>query len=178
MLGQVTHFKWKVLGMSRPFSAEETFSANVEEVFTMMCDPDYLDFLIANSGGIDPGLGVDTDDGTIVVTLDRSLPAEVPSFARAMVGDHITVRESRSWQPPADDGSRSGTLRVRFDGAPMEITGDLTLENEDGGSRLSVSGRVKASIPFVGGKLEEFARDQLLRFVAREEELGGQWLER
>ena len=165
--------------MSRPFSAEESFPADVEQVFAMMCDPDYLDFLIANSGGIDPGVSVDTgDDGTIVVTLDRSLPAQVPSFARAMVGDHITVRESRTWQPPAEDGSRSGSLSVRFDGAPMEITGDLALENEDDGSRLSVSGRVKASIPLVGGKLEEFARDQLLRFVAREEELGGQWLER
>jgi elongation factor Ts len=39
-----------------------------------------------------------------------------------------------------------------------------------------VEGRVTARIPLVGGKVEELARDQLVRFAAREEELVGLWL--
>lgn len=163
--------------MSRTFSATEWFGVPPAEAFALMCDRDFLTYLLENSGGIDaqalvtPG----TADGCDI-QLDRALPADVPSFAKAVVGDQLMVRETRSWGAPTSDGSRTGHLTVTFDGAPVSISGDLSLSPEGEGCWLTVSGEVKAAIPLIGGKVEEFARDQLVRFVAREEELAERWL--
>ena len=163
--------------MPRSFTAAQQYSQDISDVFAAMCDTQYLEFLLTNSGGVDPEVeALDLSDDRWRITLDRALPAQVPSFLRAMVGDHITVREQREWGAAADDGSRTGVLTVTFDGAPARIDGTLALTPGDSGTcGLTVEGEVKASIPLVGGKVEEFARDQLLRFVAREEELAQHW---
>ena len=163
--------------MPRSFTAAQQYQQDPTTVFAAMCDPQYLTFLLNNSGGINPEVAAeDLGDDRWRITLDRALPAQVPSVLRAMVGEHITVRERREWSAADADGHRDGVLTVTFDGAPARIDGALALTpQESAACGLSVSGDVKASIPLVGGRVEEFARDQLLRFVAREEELAAQW---
>lgn len=163
--------------MPREFSTSEHFDCSADDAFEIMLDEDFLGWLIENSGGTDPRIAVEETDDGWEVTLGRTLPADVPSFARAIVGDHITVDEQRAWGEPDEDGVRRGTVTVGFGGAPLELTADLTLADDPaGGSTLEVAGRVSARIPLVGGKVEELARDQLVRFAAREEELVGLWL--
>ena len=165
--------------MSRSFSTSQHYLVGPAQTFAMMCDAAYLDYVVSGSGGVDATIEVVQEAGRWHLTLDRTLPAEVPSYARAIVGEHVVVRESRVWEAETADGRRVGSLHVTFDGAPVEITGDLTLGADDGSASLfRASGRVKASIPLIGGKVEEFARDQLLRFTAREEELAAAWLAR
>ena len=163
--------------MPRDFSTREHFPCSADDAFDIMRDEDFLGWLLENSGGTDPRVVVEqTDDGWII-TLGRTLPADVPSFARAMVGDHITVDEERVWGESDEVGVRRGTVTVGFAGAPLELEADLSLADDpEGGSTLLVEGRVTARIPLVGGKVEELARDQLVRFAAREEELVGLWL--
>jgi hypothetical protein len=46
------------------------------------------------------------------------------------------------------------------------------------GTRVSNSGSFKASVPFVGGKVERVAADQTERYLAKEVTVGSEWLAR
>jgi len=161
-----------------PFSATERYACTAQAAFDLMLDTDFLSWLLENSGGIDCEVAVEgTDDGW-EVTLDRTLPAELPSFARALVGDQLTVRERRSWGEPGPDGTRTGAFSATVDGAPVQVNGSLLLAADGaGGSELTIDGAVSARVPLVGGKVEALVLEQLLRFTAREEELAEIWLE-
>jgi len=161
-----------------PFTTTERFACTAEEAFEFMLDTDFLGWLLENSGGTDCEVAAEETPDGWEVTLDRTLPADIPSFARALVGDHLTVRERRTWGEADADGVRTGQFAATVDGAPVQVTGSLRLADDgEGGSELSVDGSVSARVPLVGGKVEALVRDQLLRFTAREEELAEIWLE-
>jgi len=101
----------------------------------------------------------------------RSLPADVPSYARALVGDSVRLTETRVIGPAAADGSREGTVSVSFAGAPVTMEGTLTLHGDEGASAVDVAMSIKASVPFVGGKIEKFCAEQIERALAKEEEV-------
>ena len=60
----------------------------------------------------------------------------------------------------------------------MVIDGTMKIDAEGGGSVLRVDAEVKASVPFVGGKLEGVAAEQFDRAVRKEQEVGAEWLTR
>jgi hypothetical protein len=163
--------------MAREFSAEQDFAAGCAEVFAMLSDPAYLARLCEQTGGHDVHVSSDpTDDGGAALVLARTLPAKVPSFAKPFLGETIQVEEKHTWGPAADDGSRDGSFSASFGGAPASVAGLLRLEPDGGGSRRVVRGEAKASVPLVGGKVEELVRDQLMRLVNKEQQVGSDWL--
>ena len=93
----------------------------------------------------------------------RELPAEVPAFAKALVGDTIRLEETRRYGAPDEDGSRVGTVEVGFGSAPLRLTGTLTLAPTDTGSAVRLDGEVKASVPFIGGKIERITKPPIKR---------------
>ncbi len=101
----------------------------------------------------------------------RSLPADLPSYAKAVVGDTLRLTETRSLGAAAADGSRDGRVSVTIEGAPITIEGPLELRPTADGSIVLISADIKAAIPFVGGKLEQFALEQMQRFLRREQTL-------
>jgi uncharacterized protein YndB with AHSA1/START domain len=163
--------------MAREFSAEQSFAAPCEQVFAMLSDPAYLAWLCSHTGGHDVHVSSDpTDDGGAVLVLNRTLPAKVPSFAKPFLGETIEVDERHTWGPPAQDGSRDGTFTATFGGAPASVAGTMRLEPSGDGVRRLISGEAKASVPLVGGKVEELVRDQLMRLVNKEQQVGSDWL--
>jgi hypothetical protein len=146
--------------------------ADPTAAYALLTDPDYVQAVGEATGGQDVVVTVTrTDDGGAVVSSRRVLPAELPSYAKAVVGDSLKLTETRTFGPAAGDGSRSGTAQVSFEGAPVSISGPLELVPAPGGSELVLDAKVAASIPFVGGKIEKFAAEQIERFMRKEGEL-------
>ena len=140
--------------------------------FLLLSDPDYVQEVASRTGGRDVKVTITSgDDGTVVIVSARTLPAKVPSYAKAFIGEHIRLTETRTLGPADDDGTRSGTLVVDFHGAPARVAGPMTLSGEDSLSALAVDLQVKASVPFVGGKVESFISDQIQASMRKEAEV-------
>lgn len=163
--------------MPTPLNAELRLPASPADAYALLTDHAYVTAVGEATGGQDVVVTVTaTDDGGHVVESRRALPAELPSYAKAVVGETLRLIETRVFGPAAPDGTRTGTASVAFDGAPVHLGGPLELAPHTGGSVLRLSGQVKASIPFVGGKIEKFAAEQVARFMAKEEQLAAERL--
>lgn len=158
--------------MATSLAATVPFAADPARTYAVVTDPAYVEAVAKATGGSDVEVTVTpTDDGGAVVVSARSLPADVPSFAKALVGETIRITETRTYGPAADDGSRAGTVEATFGAAPMRLTGTLRLDPEGSGSVIALDASVKASVPLIGGKIERFAVEQVQDFVAKESEV-------
>ncbi len=158
--------------MSTSLSARVEFPADPPRTYALVTDEHYVRAVAEATAGQDVAVSVEpTPDGGAVVTSRRTLPAELPSYARALVGGSVRLIETRAYGPPAPDGSRTGTVEVRFEGAPVRIDGTLALRAEGDGSVIDVTADVAASVPFVGGKIERFASEQVQAFLRKETEV-------
>ncbi len=160
--------------MPTSLSARMQLPADPAAAYALLVDPDYVREIGEATGGQEVTVTVTpTDDGGAVVASHRVLPAELPSYAKAVVGDSLKLTETRTFGPAAADGSRDGSAEVTFDGAPVKIAGTLRLAATTEGSELALDAQVSASLPFIGGKIERFAAEQIERFMAKEESVAG-----
>jgi hypothetical protein len=144
--------------------------ADAAGAFTLLTDPGYVEVVALGTGGVDPEIAVTRDEGGGTTTVSaRSLPAEVPSYAKPFVGDTVRITETRVYGTADADGSRRGTLEVSFGTAPVAITGTLQLRPTATGTEVLVELSVKASVPFVGGKVEKFSAEQIERALSKEQ---------
>jgi len=163
--------------MPREFTAEQHFATDPVTAFTMLCDPAYITRKLTESGGHDLVVESDpTPEGGAELRLCRTMPAQVPSYAKSLIGDTITADEHHSWGPAQADGSRAGTFTASFPGAPVAVAGTMRLQPDDDGTGYLVQGSVKASVPLVGGKIEDLVKEQLARFMRKEQQVADSWL--
>ena len=131
------------------------FAATPERLFAVLADQSFQDGAASEPGA---SSRVETRGDRTVVTTVRVLPTDrLPDFARTFVGDTLRLTEVQDWGPPAADGSRTGTLKLTIDGAPVTLDGDVTLVPTATGSQQSVRADLRARIPLVGGKVEQAA---------------------
>ena len=110
-------------------------------------------------------------DGGVLVEVSRELPGGVPGFLERFLPKDGRVRETFDWQPPVGDGTRRGTWKVDIAGAPARLGGTMRLEPTAAGSRYTIEGDAKVSVPVVGGRAESFIGDMVVRLAAKEGEL-------
>jgi hypothetical protein len=164
--------------MATDLAFEQSFPADPAAVMAMFRDPEYVREKGERTGSFDITVDVaDAPDGGVVITSTRSMPAEVPAYAAAFVGDAITITEVQTWTPPAADGSATAEVTVVFN-SPISYRGTITLTAGPSGASARNAGQFKASVPFVGGKVERVAAEQTQRYLAKEVTVGGEWLAR
>jgi hypothetical protein len=152
------------------------FPAQPEDVWRMLTDPEYISHKGLRSGSLEvnPEVAV-RDDETLIISR-RRLPAKIPRFMKRFVGDEVTVNETQKWGPSAPDGRRTGTFVIDFGGQPLAFHGQLELRPDGDGSALTTDGSLKAAVPMVGGKAEAVAKDWVLRYLTKEEQVAADWL--
>ena len=135
---------------------KETFSypAGVEAVFALISDDAFRTESAEAAKGRDVSATVEKDGDDTVVTLVRTQPADLPDFIKKAVGDAVKVKQVERWHAPGTDGTRTATLAVKVIGQPAGFKGKATLSPNGKGSKFTVAGDVKVSVPFVGRKVE------------------------
>ena len=157
---------------------EQEFPADPVTVMAMLRDPAYVQEKGERTGSHDISVEVaEMEDGGVVITCTRSMPAEVPSYAAPFVGDTITITETQTWTPPAADGSASAAVTVEFN-SPLAYAGTIALSPRAAGSVALNEGAFKASVPFVGGKVEKVAAEMTEKYLKKETTVGAEWLAR
>jgi hypothetical protein len=161
--------------MGTQLRVAQVYAANPIQLREMVTNKGYIDAraMITGALSVESSSSVQPD-GTTNLEIIRTLPSEMPSFAVAIVGDTLAVTEHQTWQPATQD-SCLGTFRVEFN-APLTFIGVATMTFDGARTTVVTEGEFKASIPFFGGKVENLAREQTERYLAKEESFATDWL--
>ena len=160
-------------------SAQIDYPASPDAVYAMLTDRVFLEQVCAATGALSSTVEVVEAGGGATVTTRRELPTdEVPDFVKRFVGATLSVLRVDRWDAAAPDGARTGTITVEIAGAPVRLTGTLSMRGSAGRTTQDVVADLKASVPLVGGKIEKAAEPAIRSGLSVEERLGKEWLAR
>lgn len=152
------------------------FDADPATVFAMLTDEEYLGRKAKAANAMRHESTVTRAGDQVTIRLLRVMPPDVPDFVRKFVGDTIDLDQTDVWEPAAPDGSRHGIISIDMVGAPVTLRGTMRLEPDGSGTVTTIEGKIKASVPFVGGRIEQAVHGGLIEAAKREEQVGRAWL--
>ncbi len=139
-------------------AVSQEFQTDVDTIYQLLTDPE---FLVERSGALGEEhceCEVEEYEDETVITLERRVKRELPSFLAKMFNPVQTLKMKETWRPSGD--SWEGDLEIQVAGQPVVIRGEFTLKSSKKGCVYSVSHSCKAKIPLVGGKVEKFILSQ------------------
>ena len=146
--------------------------ASVDHVFATLTSPEWVDTKAERFRDASRlQRREERSDGGVLVAVSRELPGGVPGFLERFLPADGRVVETFDWAPPAGDGTRRGTWQADIPGAPARLGGTMRLEATPAGSRYTIEGDVKVSVPLIGGRAERFIADMVDRLAAKEHAL-------
>jgi len=160
---------------------EMSYPAPLHRVVDMMLDPEFQRQRCESQHALDHTITVEPEGATsatprVTVTTRRRLPTDqIPEFVRKFVGATIQLEEIATWLP-GDAHGRTAEVRLSVAGAPVTMSGRYTFTADGTGTREVAVGTLKASIPFLGGKVEEAVLPVILTGLAADEKLGAAYL--
>ena len=156
--------------MATSLRKELPYDASPDAVAAMLADVAFREEVLARQRVL---RGSATVEGDTVVIEQVQSAAGLPSFARNFVGDEIVIVQTERW------GTKTAAdLQLAIPGKPGDITGDVTLTPSGAGTVEVVDLSVKVSIPLVGGKIEKLVVDMIEKALAKEHQVGQEWLAR
>jgi hypothetical protein len=160
--------------MARRIEHHTTSPHSAETVFGAMVDETYLRDRLAAVGGNDAELvSFSSGNGKTSYQLKQGVPAEhLPSLAKSLLGGDLVIQRVESWTL----AGLTGTVEVTIGGVPGRLDGTFSLAPSGGGSKLTLNGQVKVSIPLMGGKLEAMIAEQVAELLDKESEFTSEWL--
>lgn len=139
------------------FTATYDLPADVQTVINLITTEDYFHrkYEIMNAQNVQIEVLEDNPDIIkVAVARDVSLGDSVPSFAKKLVKDPMTVNQTIQWQKQGGD-SRQGFYTGSLLGKDGGVEADLFLEPNGAASQMRIEGRVTISLPLIGRKLEK-----------------------
>lgn len=115
-------------------------------------------------------------DGRASVTVNRTMPADLPAIAKKFMGETVHVVQTEEWSAPDESGARTADLTVAIKGQPAKMIGAIFLESVGDDARMRIAGTIKVSIPFVGKTIEGEVAKAIVAAVAKEQDTGIAWL--
>lgn len=162
--------------MATTLQYDQVLTAAPLRVRAVLLDPAYVRAKAERTGAFDIEVDVTHQpDGRATVTCTRSMPAEVPSYATAFVGENLTITEVQEWSAPDASGAATAAVTVDFH-APLAYRGTIDLTGDESTTTLANRGEFKASVPFVGGKVERVASEMTEKYLTKETEVAMEWL--
>lgn len=165
-----------LLQMPRDVVREFSWVAAPENVYDIFTDESFQRQLAASTGSLEVQVRVNQSPSGRIVQTSRVLPAQVPSFARPLVGETVRVEEEQRWQA-LENQRTTADLRITFSGP---LVGRGTFELRPGSEPGTTQGRFaltfKANVPFVGGKVEALIAEQIEQYLQVQAALVTEWL--
>jgi hypothetical protein len=152
------------------------YDASPDDVFEMLCDQAFREEVCRGIGSVRYDVTISRDGDTAVVRNDRVLEADLPEFAKKVVGRTIEMVQTEEWGPREPDGARTARFHVEIPGKPGAISGTVALSPTRTGTRESVAGSIKVSVPLVGRRLEGEVARGLKSALEVEGRIGKTWL--
>jgi hypothetical protein len=155
-----------------------SYPAPAPAVYRMMTDPEFQRqrAKAGNPEQADSSV-VTTDDGDVLITLDRLLAVQLPGMLQKLTGDKVRIHETQTWHHADPEATkRDGRLTVGVAGHSGGVEGTLHLDGSPDATAVVVDAEIKIGVPLVGGKIESWIAEMLTKFLTKDEELGRAWL--
>ena len=154
--------------MGKRFSSSFDSPVDVERLYGVLTAPDWAATKSARLGDDSTVVRRDVSGGgSVTLVVSRRLPAGVPGFLQRFLPSDGRVTTHDVWAPLAD-GVRRGTWSADIAGAPAKLGGAMRIESIAGGSRYTIDGEVRVSVPLIGGKAESFIAEQVVKLADAE----------
>lgn len=161
--------------------AELHYPADPAAVLAMLTDPEFQRQRCADGHARSAEVEVGREGGVVRVVVRQVQATDTfPPFVQSFVGATLTVVETSVWQTPGADGSVEGTVSVEISGAPVALRAVTRLSPgaQPGTTTQLLGGELKASVPFVGAKIEQAAEPAIRAAVGVQERTARGWLSR
>ncbi|GAA3967855.1 hypothetical protein GCM10022278_26990 [Allohahella marinimesophila] len=135
-------------------SRKAVYPFSVETAMQYFTDADYTRTKYAALGAEDVNLKpVEKSGSTVIVSNERSVPVEVPSFAKKFISPMSKVSQKDTYETSGQ--GYQGNWRIDMKGAPVVASGKISLmPTADGkGCEHEVSADIDVSVPLVGKKI-------------------------
>ncbi len=155
------------------------YDLSVDEVVDLQCDEGFLQFKADETKTVLLAADVIRHDGGAVTSaVRRTMTSDlIPANLRAFVGNQLEVRQTEAWaEPELSPGTRHGTFALEITGAPVRISGSMTVRAADAGAVLEYAGDVVASVPLFAATVETAVGQAITQVLVDEEALARQWL--
>ncbi len=153
------------------------YPAEPRAVFAMLTTEAFQERKCAEAGALSHGVDITETAGGARIVTNRDLPTDnLPDFAKSMVGNRLAITETYIWAAADGDGARPGTLTVDVAGAPVSLHATVHMAAVGQGTRISIEGDLKASIPLFGGKVEKASAPAVINAIHGEQRTGVAWL--
>lgn len=161
--------------MSTKFTNRDPYDADVAAIWAMLCDQEYWRQKYGSMGATDVQFQDFTaSDAVLTVKSTRNVPADLPGFAKKIIGDtnHVTQNERYT-----KDGDRiSCQIQIAVKNVPGGTSGSMVITPSGAGSVWDADLDVKVSLPLVGGKLEGVIRNETANNFVQEKRFNDSWL--
>lgn len=150
-------------------SETTTYDASLDEVYAVETDPaEYLTRFTEGGDRDVEMLECGPDGDGWVVRNKRVITVDLPGFARKALKPSNTVEHTVHFGPEAD-GRREGTFVLDILGAPVRTDGSIVFEDlGDGRTRHTVNCDIQVKVPLIGGKIANWAKDDVIAQLQRE----------
>ncbi len=161
------------------FDEPYRYGAAPDAVWEMLTDAEYLRAKLEGTGALEYDVVecAPTPDGGFRIVTRRTVEADIPGFAKKVFKPVNALTQIEDWRPASGE-HRSGTWRIETKGVPVSTGGTTRLEATGGFAVHHIAGRIKVSVPLIGGRLERFVFDQAKKTLDAEHAFGQEWLHR
>ncbi|MEU8227355.1 DUF2505 domain-containing protein [Kribbella sp. NPDC048915] len=158
-------------------SLATTYDASPEEVFAMITDVTFQEqvFERARARSYDVVVGDEGEDVAVQVHWLTQV-SDVPVVVRRFVGHTLELEQSKTWHRADGDGARLADVDGALTGGPVRLTGTTRIVPEGNGTTQAFDLQVTASVPVVGGRLEQVVADAVRFRLEKKFEVAWSWL--
>lgn len=161
--------------MAKKFSNTDPYDASPDKMWAMLSDKDYWESKYTALGASNiQWQTFNADDAAITVKSTREVPADLPGFAKKVIGETSVVTQEENWTRSGD--TANCTINITVKGAPGGTTGTMKIAPSGAGTAWEANFEIKVSVPMVGGKLEGLMMKETGANFVKEKTFNDEWL--
>lgn len=161
--------------VSKKFTNTDPYDADMDAMWAMLSTQEYWQAKYEALGAKNVVFTTfDVSDDQITLVNERDVPADLPSFAKKIIGDTNHTTQKEVWTRSGD--SASATEEIHVKNLPGGTTGTMKITTSGSGTVWNTDFDIKIGIPVVGGKLEGLMKDELGSNFTEEKTFNDGWL--
>jgi carbon monoxide dehydrogenase subunit G len=143
--------------MSITVRARHEYDQPLAKVWAVFTDPEFYQAKFEGIGhrAVEV-VSAEREGDEFSIEISREVPVDVPAVLRGLLGDWNTLLQTEHWAP-AGKNAYSNELSIEARGVPATMRGRMQLSANGMGCVNEVEITIRASVPLIGGKLEQFA---------------------
>ena len=146
--------------MATQYEERQNFDQPKAKVLRMFSDRAYFEKKYAASGGWDIKVLEHELTATrfrIKCSYSRKPDAEVPSFAKKIIGEAVHLVQEDIW----DLERATGHLKIEIRHTPIRMSAEMRVIEEPGGCANVLQWTISCAVPLIGSKLEQMLAKEM-----------------